>query len=318
MEKNNKMEVAMEMCRGNDNNEYQQFSKIYAFTTENLTGWMPLFDFIDRSFLTVGSSCDQTINAAYLGSKKQTISDINPFVREYFQLKKSGLMTLTRSEFLNFFCSFYYKRVKNPDVFSKETFPKMAEFLKEHDYNSYLFWSEIFNRYNGDCIKARLFFSNEERCCPIIQKMNLYLNNDNSYSETREAIKKVDIDFIEGDIYQCNDWANYDNISLSNLGQYAANHEELIRYVNLVRSLAERLNVDGTMLIMYLFGKTKNNLSPLDDPNFISPIYDLLNTMKLFERYNCEIYAFPSVSEFVFGDTSSPDKAMIYRKKRKL
>jgi len=314
MSNEDKLNIALDMCRGNTD-EYQKFFKIYPFTTENLAGWMPFFDFVNKSFLTVGSSCDQAINATYLGSKKQTIVDINPFVREYFYLKKAGLMALSRSEYLDFFCSFNYKRAINPNVFNKENFKKIVPFLNEYDHNLYLFWSTIFDQYSGECIKNNLFSGDEERCCPIIQKMNLYLNDDNSYLQTKEKIEILDIDFIKADIYQYNEWGNYDNISLSNIGQYASTQEELLKYIDLVRNLEEHLNIDGAMLVMYLFGTTKNNLAPLNDPNFVAPIYNLSVTMKLFEKYNSEFYTFPSVKEFALGDTSSPDNAMIFRKK---
>lgn len=318
MSENDKLKIALDMCRRNCINEYPKFLKIYPFTTENLSGWMPLFDFLDKTFLTVGSSCDQVINASYLGSKKQTIVDINPFVREYFYLKKAGLTALNRSEYLDFFCSFNYRRAKNENVFNKEAFKKIVPFLNECDYNSYLFWSKIFDQYSGECIKKHLFLSDEERCSPIIQKMNIYLSNDNSYLKTKETIKMLNIDFVEADIYQYNEWGNYDNINLSNLGQYASNQEELLKYKDLVRNLSEHLNINGTMLVMYLFGTTRNNLSPLYDPCFSAPIYDLLVTMKLFERYNSEFHTFPSVKEFALGDTNSPDNAMIFRKNKAL
>lgn len=316
MVKNDKLEIAINICKEGIFNEQQRFLKIYPFTTENLAGWMPSFDFSNKSFLTVGSSCDQVINAAYLGSNKQTVIDINPFIREYFYLKKAGLTALNRLEYLGFFCSFNYKRAKNIYVFNKEIFKKLIPYLKEYDYNSYLFWVNLFKLYSGEHIKKELFLSDEERCFPIVQKTNLYLNNDNSYLKTKEIIKMLDINFIESDIYKHDDWHNYDNINLSNIGQYAVNKEELLKYKDLVKNLVEHLNSNGTMLVMYFFGTTKNNLSPLDDPSFIAPIYNLPDTIKLFEIYNSEFLSFPSVKEFVLGDTNSPDKAMVFRKKK--
>lgn len=314
MSKNDKLAIAINICEGNSIGEHEKFLKIYPFTTENLVGWMTLFDFFNKSFLTVGSSCDQVINAAYLGSKKQTIVDINPFVKEYFYLKKAGLMALRRSEYLDFFCSFNYKRAENFNVFNKETFKKIIPFLNKYDYNSYLFWSSIFNQYSGSYVKQHLFSSDEERCCPIIQKMNLYLSNDRAYIQTKEKIKLLDIDFIESDIYKYDVWSNYDNINLSNIGQYAKNKQELLQYKNLVRDLIKHLNIDGAMLVMYLFGTTKNNLSPLLDSSLCAPIYNLADTMELFKKYNSEFHKFPSVKELTLGDTSAPDSAMIFRK----
>lgn len=66
-------------------------------------------------------------------------------------------MALSRSEFLDFFCSFNYKRAKNTNVFNQKLFKKIASFLNKYDYDSYLFWSEIFNQYSGDCIKNTCF-----------------------------------------------------------------------------------------------------------------------------------------------------------------
>jgi hypothetical protein len=266
----------------------------------------------------VGSSCDQIINANFLGSKKQTILDINPFVKEYFYLKKAGLTALNRSEYLDFFCFYNYRRAKNLNVFNQESFKKIAPFLNEYDYNSYLFWSKMFDKYSGDYIKKYLFLSDEERCSPIIQKMNLYLNNDTAFLKAKESIQLLDIDFIEADIYKYNEWGTYDNINLSNIGQYANSKEELLKYKDLVRNLAEHLNINGAMLVMYLFGTTRNNLSPLHDSSFIAPIYNLPVSMKLFDKYISELHTFPSVKEFVFGDTNSPDNAMIFRKMKVL
>ena len=318
MLENDKIKIAIDMCEGNYIDKNQKFLRIYPFSTENLAGWMPLFNFFDKTFLTVGSSCDQIINASYLSSSKQTIIDINPFVKEYFYLKKAGIMALSRNEYLDFFCSFYYNRVKNINLFNQKAFKKIIPFLKEYDYNSYLFWNKIFNQYSSDCIKKCLFSSEEERFCPIIQKMNLYLNNDNAYNKTKKLLKTLDIDFIEGDIFQYDNWRNYDNINLSNIGQYANNQKELLKYNDLVKNLSDHLNISGTMLVMYFFGTTKNNLSPLQVPNFIAPIYNLPVTTKLFKKYNIKFYKFPGVKELAMGDKNSPDYAMIYRKKKVL
>jgi len=59
----------------------------------------------------------------------------------------------------------------------------------------------------------------------------------------------------------------------------------------------------------------KNGLSPLSDPSFISPIYDLPSTIEIFKDFNSEVYEIPSIKEFVLGDKSSPNKVMIFRKK---
>ena len=46
-----------------------EFSKIYTFTTENISGYIDYFDLDNKSLLTVGSSGDQVLNAFYNVSK---------------------------------------------------------------------------------------------------------------------------------------------------------------------------------------------------------------------------------------------------------
>lgn len=147
--------------------------------------------------------------------------------------------------------------------------------------------------------------------------MNMYLKDDKAYNIVKESLKHLDVEFIQSDIYQYSDWNNYDNINLSNIGQYAKNIDELYKYKKLVSNLVKHLSPNGTILISYLFGKTKNNISPLDDLSFTSPIYDLLSTIDLFSDLTVDIYKIPSIKEIFLGDKSSPDKVLIYKKPNK-
>ena len=58
-----------------------RFSWIYPFTTENINGYIDMFDLKDKSLFTVGSSGDQAINAILKGCKDITVLDINPFTK---------------------------------------------------------------------------------------------------------------------------------------------------------------------------------------------------------------------------------------------
>ena len=49
--------------RVNDDNIGVDFFCLYPFTTENINGYLPYFELKGKSLLTVGSSCDQAINA---------------------------------------------------------------------------------------------------------------------------------------------------------------------------------------------------------------------------------------------------------------
>ena len=60
-----------------------EFSRIYSFATENVSGYIDYFNFNDNSLLTVGSSGDQILNAFYNGARDITLFDINEFPNYY-------------------------------------------------------------------------------------------------------------------------------------------------------------------------------------------------------------------------------------------
>ena len=66
---------ASSVCEGNFcyNSE---FSRIYSFATENVSGYIDHFDFNNKSLLTVGSSGDQILNAFYNGARDITLFDM--------------------------------------------------------------------------------------------------------------------------------------------------------------------------------------------------------------------------------------------------
>ena len=51
----------------------QGFSRIYPFTTENISGYIDKFDLGNKSLLTVVSSVDQVINASLFNCTDQTV-----------------------------------------------------------------------------------------------------------------------------------------------------------------------------------------------------------------------------------------------------
>lgn len=77
-----------------DDNYNHYFSRIYPFTTENITGYINKFDLNNKLLLAIGSSGDHVINASLFGCKDQTVIDICPYTKFYFYLKKSALLTL--------------------------------------------------------------------------------------------------------------------------------------------------------------------------------------------------------------------------------
>ena len=98
--------TAKERCEGNiilDEASMNGFEEIYPFTTENIAGYIDYFDLQDKSLLTVGSSGDQIINAAFKGAKDITLLDINPYAKYYYYLKTAGILELSLTDFNEFF-----------------------------------------------------------------------------------------------------------------------------------------------------------------------------------------------------------------------
>ena len=290
-----------------DNETRKGFAKIYPFATENINGYLKYFDFINKKIATVGSSCDQIINFILKGAKDITIIDINPYTKFYFYLKKCALLCLDYEEFFEFF--FYKDYPKcfktNYNVFSKEKFDKMKDTLRLLDYESYLFWDELFSNFKGEIIRENLF-SNDEYRFEVLKEMNNYLRNEKSYNDAKDAIKNVNPKFITGDILTIDIKDKFDNVILSNVGQYIS-IEEL---KNLIIRLDTKLNKDGKILICYLYSTTKNTKYKKG----WAPIYDLNNNYKVFGEYITSIESFISPRGILFEDDNSKDSIMLYVK----
>ena len=60
-----------------DMNNFNSLSKIYSFTTENISGYFEQLQFTNKDVLTVAASGDHIINSFYKGAKTAIGFDIN-------------------------------------------------------------------------------------------------------------------------------------------------------------------------------------------------------------------------------------------------
>ncbi len=253
------------------------FDTIYNFTTENVAGYMDKFDLKDKSLLTVGSSSDQVFNAFYCGCKDITLIDINPYIKEYFHLKKAAIITLDYDEFFKFM-SIQGDKNFNFKALNKRTYRIVAENID--DLDSKKFWDEILGGHNKQIVKLKLFsfdtMSNAE-----IKAQNNYLRTAEDYNKIRGTVKNLKPKFIVEDIYEYQLDKKYDNIFLSNIADYYdvdATHR-------LYRRLQENnLNENGKILASYLYRTNKD--TPYEDK--YCKIYNLAKTLKLFDDVEIE------------------------------
>ena len=304
--------TAKERCEGNiilDEASMNGFEEIYPFTTENIAGYIDYFDLQDKSLLTVGSSGDQIINAAFKGAKDITLLDINPYAKYYYYLKAAGILELNPTDFNEFFRYNDYPKVfkYNKKVFDKASYKKLKSTLKSLDNDSYLFWDELFDMYQPDHIRFSLF-SNDEYGTSVLGKSNLYLQSENTYDEAKTKLKELRPEFINEDIFKSNLTKNYDNIWLSNVACYL--YQDKIK--GMTDKFADKLAVDGKLLISYLYSIDMN--TEYDDD--WSPIYDLKNDLELLKEYSPIFHFFKGVNGIKHNDDDIKDSVLIYQKKK--
>ena len=293
-----------------DDEKRKGFSIVYPFTTENISGYIEKFDLNNKSLLTVGSSGDQVINASLFNCKEQTVIDICPYTKFYFYLKKSAIMTFNYQEYFDFFCYNDYLNFckKNKLVFEKKKYDKLKSILILLDFESFLFWDEVFSIYDSLTVRGNLFSDDEDRSF-VLKNMNLYMRNEYFFKNVKKSIRDINPKFIIGDIFYVKIEGVYDNIWLSNIGKYYKIQEFKI----LIDKLDNNLSENGKMLICYLYNTTIKNIYDKGYDN----IYNLMKTYDLLVDYITSMETFCGVRGIIFNDENiDKDSILVYKKIR--
>ena len=150
------------------------YMRIYSFTTENVGGYIDLFDLKTKSLLTVGSSGDQILNSYYKGCRNITLLDINPFAKYYIYLKIAGIISLDYQEFIEFFFRWIDMKY-NVRRYNSYGFKKLSSNLKTLDYDSYCFFEYVLNNYTRNKISDYLMLDDQDNSM-VIKQINNYKN----------------------------------------------------------------------------------------------------------------------------------------------
>jgi len=286
----------------------KDFQLLYPFTTENIAGYINNFNLTGRGLLTVGSSGDQIINACLFDCYDIVCLDICPFTKYYVNLKIASMLELNRRDFLAFLCfkDFPGTFKDNYRAFNKEDYNKIKRPLRVLDYDSYLFWDELFSCYSGLDIRKELFYFDENKSKVIIN-CNPYLQSDGLYDETRNKIRKIRPCYITDDIFKAELERSFDTIWLSNIVAYHSRHFLKI----LTQKMADNLNEQGKLLISYLY-KTDIHSKYVED---YCPIYNLTKTFEILNEYKPNLITFIGVDGIRFHDDSIRDSVLVYTKK---
>lgn len=307
-----KIKEIEKMCKGMWSFEIDHmFKYIYPFTTENISGYLPYFDLEDKSLLTVGSSGDQAINAILMGSKDITVIDLCMFAKEYFNLKRAAIASLTREEFFKFFCYYHYNDKKsNHYAFNKKSYLKLREALGSYDNESLYFWDYLFYNYRSIKIRKRLFNYDESRRSCIIH-YNEYLKSDITYDELKNKIDRAKVDFTVDNVSSASFDKKFDNIFLSNINSYCSASQLKTMYENMVKYL----NDDGRMLAAYLYLTDVSNLEDGIKEDQIDNFNLLLGTLP---STGVDMYSFPGVGGVRLNDELIKDSVLTYKKVKKI
>lgn len=302
------LDGAIKKCDGYIGSGYSMFHVIYPYTTENISGYVDMFDYENKTTLTVGSSADQVLSMGLKGALQVDVIDVCPYTKFYFYLKKAAIMTLDYNAFLEFFCYDNYPRTfkKNKKVFNKQSYNKIKDTLRLLDYESFLFWDELFNLYDPIRIRDYLF-SNDEDQLRVITKIVPYLDNENVYNRFRKDVIKIVPNFITADIFEYDFNKKYDNVVLSNICKYYG-----IRGLrSLMDKLSNYLNKDAKVLFAYLYQTKRNTVYNSD----WEEIYDLDKTFNILGDYISSYEEIIGVSGIRFKDDETKDMLLIYNKK---
>lgn len=290
-----------------DNNIKYPFSLLYPFTTENINGYINLFNLENRSLLTVGSSLDQAFNAILYNPSNITVLDINPYIKYYYYLKLASIIRLPFDEYCDFlrYKDFPKNFTYNCSALNIKTFNKIKDVLRILDYESYLFWDELIQQYSGMVVR-RMLFIEDENTSDVINKCNPYMNSKSKYNELKKKVLNTKVSFINDDVFDASLNQHYDNIWFSNIGTYLDTREELYQ---LLEKYKNYLNKNGILLLSYLY----NTPCEVGYKKDWAPVYDLENLFK--ETSDLELQSFTGVKGLLFKDDSIKDSILTYRKK---
>lgn len=301
---------AISLCEGNFE-YYNTFCRMYTFATENISGYLKYFDLKNKSLLTVGSSCDQVLNAAYCGARDITLYDINDYAKYYFYLKMASILSLDYKQFKLFFFKHGYgmgEDYYNKQMFCKDTFNKIKSTLRLLDYESYLFFDELFALYDVETIRDCLF--NDDECRnQVITNFNVYLNDETTYNKMKSIIKKISFKYIQGDIFKDNISGEFDNILLSNICTTISNLDilkELLKKLD-----ANNLRDDGSILVGYLWNVDYDSMYY---EKYWAEIYKLPITKEKLKEYITEHHRVKDSISIVHDFNQEKDLVLIYRK----
>ena len=284
------------------------FPRVESFTRENIGGYLRYILLNNRKVLTTDSSGDQLLNAVFYGSRDLTLCNDNIVSYYYLQLKIAALLVLDYREFQWFFLKNDMNMHHNNKAFSKRLYKKVGPMLKLVNQDAYYFFEQEFEEYNNREVRNRLLIDSGYHN-KAIKNFNMYLRNDNAYTKLRDSLLRINLDYINKDIYKDKVDGKYDVVLLSGLSTKLT----LSKFVDLVKYLdANNLNEEAILILVYLWN---NNIYTPDYANVWKNIYANPLSNKVINKYVSTVYSLSGYKNYLWEDNKREDKVFIYCKK---
>ena len=240
---------------------YNKIGKVYAFTNENIYGYMSKLDFSNKeNALCVMASGDHPLNLAMYGINNIDTFDINALT-EYYALgiKRSAILAFDYLDYVTFMNKLLDKNLSLNEL---NDLVNLITPYMEQKYITY--WKSLIDYYNILQKEYNISINLLHLLLLDINKLdgymvNSYLKTENNYNQLKNNINKTNITFQQCDFNNLTNKFNnkYDFIILSNILDYLYkslgpnwNYNQLLEIENTLNPL---LKQDGIIALNYIY-----------------------------------------------------------------
>ncbi len=265
--------------------KFASISKIYSFTTENISGYFNYLDFKNKNVLTVSASGDHIINAFYKGARSVTGFDINYLALVFTELKLIAIQELSYKQFLEIFLINDINNIsKNLNALNYKQYIELRKKLTE---NSRKILDDLYSEFNNDGYKLRnsYIFNNKYDNNSLKIESNLYLKNELEFNKAKEQIKDKEIVLVNSSysdiaLNKLPNHESYDIILMSNISDYIKdiykNENYLEEYIKEI--IYNFKSPNNQIVCAYLYNiKQEHYRSEIDNPVLRKKIFKKLN-----------------------------------------
>ena len=193
-----------------DGKDFSQYSPIYRFANDNISGYLPSFDLENKKVLTVAASGDHPLNMALQGATDIACFDINKLAYYWLELKKAGVLTLDFESFKQAFLGGTFAQ--------SQTYKQIRPALESDTKN---FWDEVSQtRPDGQGLFRKSFLGINKA---YYQNINPYLVDGDNYSKLKRKLGKLNFNFVDCNIFdipQAFNKEKFDAMFTSNICDY--------------------------------------------------------------------------------------------------